>query len=84
VAKTRKIGGRKSLRKLGVGGPLIHTHTGMNAQDLLEYLEGLATLRANRLEGIDVRVEGTGALITAKVYDENHDGELDMLYLVYK
>lgn len=56
----------------------------MDAQELLEYLEGLATSRINRLEGINVRVEGTGPLVTAKIYDEDHDGELDTLYLVYK
>lgn len=51
----------------------------MNAKDLLEYLTDLATQQD--LIKIKVNVEGTGKLT---IYDENHDGKLDTLYLIYK
>ena len=53
----------------------------MNGQKLLEWLQEFPEWVLSECE---VKVEGTGPLVTAKIYDEDHDGKPDTIYLIYK
>lgn len=56
----------------------------MNAQHLMLWLRELEESHGVVLQDCKVMVEGTGPLVAPKIYDEDHDGKLDTIYLVYK